>query len=104
MVFKLVKGMRFGADPRDQERMLFDKADLMAIVTSPVYFEGKRPVGGGCEAASRFLLIGLLSGIWPDEIAQLRICDLRQDEETGRWYFDVGRTGGRSTKILFNSR
>ena len=33
-----------------------------------------------------------------DEIAQLRIGDLRQDEDTKRWYFDIDRTGGRSTK------
>jgi integrase len=32
------------------------------------------------------------------EIAQLRVCDVRQDGEQGRWFFDVGRTGGRTTK------
>lgn len=39
-----------------------------------------------------------------DEIAQLRVCDLRQDEDTKRWYFDIDRTGGRSTKTASSIR
>jgi integrase len=39
-----------------------------------------------------------------DEIAQLRICDLKQDEETSRWYFSVDRSGGRSTKTASSIR
>jgi integrase len=39
-----------------------------------------------------------------DEIAQLRICDLRQDEDTRRWYFDIDRTGGRSTRTASSIR
>jgi integrase len=39
-----------------------------------------------------------------DEIAQLRLCDLVRDEDTGRWFFDVGRSGGRSTKTASSIR
>ncbi|RXG84227.1 hypothetical protein EAS61_39660 [Bradyrhizobium zhanjiangense] len=39
-----------------------------------------------------------------DEIAQLRICDLRQDEDTKHWFFDIDRTGGRSTKNVSSIR
>jgi integrase len=39
-----------------------------------------------------------------DEIAQLRLCDLRKDQDTGRWFFDVGRSGGRSTKTTSSIR
>jgi integrase len=92
------KAIRFSIDRNESARKHFDKADLKAVFSSPVFSLGERPVGGGEEAAFWFPLIGLLSGMRLDEIAQLRISDLRQDEDTKRWYFDIDRTGGRSTK------
>ncbi|RTL76108.1 MAG: site-specific integrase [Bradyrhizobiaceae bacterium] len=92
------KAIRFSIDNHETQRKHFEKSDLKTIFASPVYAENERPAGGGGEAAFWFPLIGLLSGMRLDEIAQLRICDLRQDEDTRRWYFDIGRTGGRSTK------
>jgi integrase len=91
------RGMRLQSD-ESNSRSIFDRADLTALFNSPVFSQGSRPEGGGLEAAFWFPLIGLMSGMRLDEIAQLRICDLRQDEGTSRWLFDVGRTGGRSTK------
>jgi integrase len=98
------KGIRFAVREGDPSRVLFEKADLQAIFLSPVYSDGARPAGGGGEAAFWFPLIGLLSGMRLDEIAQLRICDLKQDEETHRWYFSVDRSGGRSTKTASSIR
>ena len=92
------KAIRFSVDNHQTRRKHFEKLDLKAIFASPVYAADERPAGGGGEAAFWFPLIGLLSGMRLDEIAQLRICDLRQDEDTKRWYFDIDRTGGRSTK------
>ncbi|KYK46334.1 hypothetical protein A1D31_32745 [Bradyrhizobium liaoningense] len=92
------KAIRFSVDNHQTRRKHFEKPDLKAVFASPVYANNERPAGGGGEAAFWFPLIGLLSGMRLDEIAQLRICDLRRDEETKRWYFDVDRTGGRSTK------
>ncbi len=98
------KAIRFKVDNHETRRKHFEKADLKAIFTSPVYSENERPAGGGGEAAFWFPLIGLLSGMRLDEIAQLRICDLRQDEDTKRWFFDIDRTGGRSTKTVSSIR
>ena len=98
------KGIRFAIQEQDAARVLFDKADLRTIFGSPVYTEGLRPVGGCGEAAFWFPLIGLFSGMRLDEIAQLRICDLRRDDETGRWFFDVSRNGGRSPKTVSSIR
>ncbi len=92
------KAIRFSVDTHQTRRKHFEKFDLKAIFASPVYANNERPTGGGGEAAFWFPLVGLLSGMRLDEIAQLRICDLRQDEDTKRWYFDIDRTGGRSTK------
>ncbi|WP_137045871.1 site-specific integrase [Pseudolabrys sp. FHR47] len=98
------KGIRFLIQEREAERTFFSRDDLRAIFGSPVFADRVRPVGGGCEAAFWFPLIGFLSGMRLDEIAQLRIRDLAQDEETGRWYFDVGKSGGRSTKTVSSIR
>ncbi|MHC2282907.1 integrase [Bradyrhizobium diazoefficiens] len=91
------KAIRFSVDTHQTRRKHFEKFDLKAIFASPVFANNERPTGGGGEAAFWFPLVGLLSGMRLDEIAQLRICDLRQDEDTKRWYFDIDRTGGRST-------
>lgn len=98
------KAIRYSIDAHQARRKHFEKVDLNAIFTSPVYTENERPAGGGGEAAFWFPLIGLLSGMRLDEIAQLRICDLRQDEDTKRWFFDIDRTGGRSTKTASSIR
>jgi integrase len=98
------KGIRFAIHQSELEREPFDKADLRAIFASEVFAGGMRPLGGGGEAAYWFPLIGLLSGMRLEEIAQLRICDLREDEETSRWFFDVARTGERSTKTVSSVR
>lgn len=66
------KAIRFSIDSHQTRRRHFEKSDLKAIFTSPVYAENERPAGGGGEAAFWFPLIGLLSGMRLDEIAQLR--------------------------------
>jgi hypothetical protein len=96
--------MRLALIEGDEARQPFDKADLRAIFTSPVYTTADRPEAGGGEASFWFPLIALLSGMRLDEIAQLRACDIRQDDESGRWFFDIARTGGRRTKNAHSIR
>lgn len=98
------KGIQYAIAPREAARKHFDKADLEIIFGSAVFVRSARPQGGGGEAAFWFPLIGLYSGMRLDEIAQLRICDLRQDGESHRWFFDVDRSGGRSTKTSSSVR
>jgi hypothetical protein len=74
------KAIRYSVDAHQTRRKHFEKSDLNAIFASAVFASRDRPSGGGGEAAFWFPLIGLLSGMRLDEIAQLRICDLRQDE------------------------
>lgn len=96
--------IRFSTRDLETGRAPFSKGDLKAIFESQVYMGDSRPIGGGKEAAFWFPLIALLSGMRLEEIAQLRICDLQQDEETGRWFFDVSRSGGRTTKTISSIR
>jgi integrase len=100
------KGVKFKVDDGDTEqREIFSKADLRAIFGSPVYAKNWRTEGGQGEAPFWLPLVGLLTGMRLSEMTQLRICDLRQDEnDDGVWFFDVHRTGGRSTKTSSSIR
>lgn len=92
------KRLRLPLDDREPGREMFTPVELRAFFSSPVFSQGLRPAGGGGEAAFWFPLIGLLSGMRLEEIAGLRIRDLWQDEETGRWFFEASMKGGRSVK------
>jgi integrase len=88
----------------DGRRAPFAEGDLKAIFGTGVYAAGERPEGGGGDAAYWFPIIALLSGARLNEIAQLRIKDLRQDPETGVWLFDIGTEGGRAIKTASSRR
>ncbi|WP_246672856.1 MULTISPECIES: site-specific integrase [unclassified Mesorhizobium] len=100
------KGLALTVDRRgeDGRRAPFAEGDLKAIFGTGVYSAGKRPEGGGGDAAYWFPIIALLSGARLNEIAQLRIKDLRQDIETGIWLFDIGTDGGRAIKTASSRR
>ena len=92
-------------DDREAEaRGIFDAADLKAIFGTAVYAQGTRPRGGGGEAAFWLPLIALLTGARQNELAELRVEDLRQDIESGLWFFDIGTEGGRSIKTASSRR
>jgi integrase len=99
------QGMKLITDERKAERReFFDAADLRVIFSTKVYSEGARPRGGGGEAAFWLPLIALLSGARQSELAQLRIEDLKQDPETGVWFFAIGTEGGRAVKTASSIR
>lgn len=89
-------------DPNRREP--FAEGDLTALFSTEVFAAGKRPLGGGGEAAYWLPLIALLSGARLNEIAQLRIKDLRQDPEAGLWFIDIGTEGDRSIKTASSRR
>ena len=97
--------IKLSIDDRDAEgREAFEPSDLKAIFSTNVYAQGSRPKGGGGEASFWLPLIALLSGARQNELAQLRIEDLRQDVETGLWFFDISTEGGRSIKTASSRR
>jgi hypothetical protein len=65
----------------DDDRLPFDADDLRAIFTAPVHASGDRPRGGAGEAAYWFPVLGLMMGGRLQEIADLRVGDVRQSEE-----------------------
>ena len=103
---KPFQGLKLPIDEREAERReFFDTADLRAIFGTKVYGgDGARPKGGGGEAAFWLPLIALLSGARQGELVQLRLEDLRQDAETGIWFFDIGTEGGRAIKTASSRR
>jgi integrase len=99
------KGLKLAVDERAAEsREPFTKADLTAIFSTGIYTRQERPKGGGGEAAYWLPLIALFTGARQGELAQLRIGDLRQDHETGIWFFDISTEGGRTIKTASSRR
>jgi hypothetical protein len=99
------KAVKFDVDGGEtEEREIFSKADLKTIFGSPIFTDGWRTDGGKGEAAFWLPLIGLLSGMRLNEIAGLRLHDLREDEDDGVWFFDINRKSGRSTKTVTSIR
>jgi integrase len=99
------KDVELRVDKREDEgREPFQQSDLTAIFRTRVFEQGHRPRAGGGEAAYWFPLIALFSGMRLEEIAGLRLRDLSQDEETGRWVFDVNPRSGRSVKTASSIR
>lgn len=99
------KDVKLRVDKReDQGREPFLQSDLKAIFAVEVFREGDRPKGGAGEAAFWMPIIALLSGMRLEESAGLRLKDVCQDEETGRWFFDVTQEGGRSVKTASSIR
>jgi integrase len=99
------QGIKLAVDVREAEgRGIFEAADLKAIFSTPVYANGSRPQGGGGEAAFWLPLIALFTGARQSELAQLRVEDLRQDAESGLWFFDISAEGGRSIKTASSRR
>jgi hypothetical protein len=93
------RDMKLRVDRRtDEGREPFQPSDLAAIFGTAVFTKGERPRAAGGEAAFWFPLIALLSGMRLEEMAGLRIEDLKLDEETGTWLFDVTPRSGRSVK------
>lgn len=93
------KNDRFG-----EGRELFEPSELERLFALPFFRDGKRPAGGGGEAAFWFPLIGLMSGMRLDEIAGLNIGDLRIDEASGTWIFDVKPNDLRGLKTSSSRR
>ncbi len=88
----------------DEARDRFEPSDLKALFAAGIFTKGERPRAGGGEAAFWFPVIALLSGMRLDEIAGLRVRDLRQDEQSGAWVFDVHERGGREVKTTSSIR
>lgn len=99
------KGLKLAVDEREAEsRGPFSEGDLKAIFSTGIYTRQERPKGGGGEAACWLPLIALFTGARQGEIAQLRVGDLRQDHETGIWFFDISTEGGRTIKTASSRR
>jgi integrase len=85
-------------------RLPFEKGDLEQIFAlSPVFRFGERPSKGGSgEAAFWIPLIALYSGARLEELAQLRVTDIR--EENGFPYIDLNEEDGKSLKTASSAR
>jgi integrase len=72
---------------RAESRVEYSPDDLRAIFSSPIYVDGKRPLGGAGEAAYWLPLLALFHGSRQTELGQLLIGDVRC--ESGVWHYVV---------------
>lgn len=71
-----------------KRRVAFAAEDLIRIFTSEIYTTGSRPRGGGREAAYWLPLLALFTGARIEELAQLRVADIRRAAGLG-YYLDI---------------
>ncbi|AMJ59585.1 hypothetical protein AXW83_04045 [Bosea sp. PAMC 26642] len=96
-------GMKFSLKEGEAgKRKPYDDADLSRLLASPVFGEGKRYDAGGGEAQKWLPLISAYSGARLEEIGQLRVMDIKCEDEVH--YFDLreiddtpGQTTSRKT-------
>lgn len=78
--------------PKRKARVAFSAEDLNRLFRSPVYTEDFRPRGGGREAAYWLPLLALFTGARVEELAQLRVSDVRHARGLGH-YLDINDDG-----------
>ena len=77
--------------------------ELNALLRSPVFLEGQRPIGGRGEAAFWFPIVALFTGARRTEIAQLKLGDIRQ--ASGIHFIDFNDEGNdQNLKNLSSAR
>lgn len=79
--------IRIPKTSKKKTRIPFTSEDLKLIFNSPIYTEGLRMVGGKGEASVWLPLISLYQGLREEEIGQLRVDDIRCEQDI--WYFNI---------------
>lgn len=87
--FAEIKIKRAKRGKSDQKRKPFSDAEIRTIFTSPIYTHGKRPHGGGGEAAAWLPAIAYLTGMRLEEMALLRADQFHVDAK-GNPYIQTG--------------
>lgn len=84
----------------DDERVRdpFSPEELATIFGSSIYTRGERPRGGQGEAAFWLPVLDVMTGARLSELAQLRLGDIRKDDDSGIVFFDINDEGGKKLK------
>jgi len=98
-------------DKDRRKRKEFELPALHALFSSPVYAANERPTMGRGEAAYWLPLLALYTGARLEEIAQLRVSDVRKeayldgdDRQQTTWVICVMQEDGLSTKTANSER
>lgn len=81
--------------PVHEERRAYDAAELVTLFGSPVYTQGYRPEGQAAESAYWAPLLGLFTGMRLEEVAQLKLNDVRCID--GTWALRVANLDEHQT-------
>jgi integrase len=93
-----VSGMRLPEERSN--RQPWEPEELSALFASPIYLKGERPLGGKGEAAFWLPLLGIFSGARLNELAPMRVEDVKTDAASGVRFMTVieDEQEGRSVK------
>ena len=88
-----------------RRRPSYSLRDLSILFNSPVYADGKRPIGGAAEASYWLPFLAAFTGARLEELGQLRVEDIQRDDEYGIAFIDLmefddepGQTTRRKTE------
>lgn len=79
-------------------RVGFNVDDLQLIFSSPIYTQGYLPLGGGKIACFWLPLLALFTGARLEELAQLRVSDIKVAKGHGR-YLSISDLGNPSAQL-----
>jgi integrase len=93
-----VSGMRLTETPSN--RQPWETQELSALFASPIYAVGERSVGGKGEASFWLPLLAIFSGARLNELAPMRVEDVKTDDASGVRFMTVieDEEEGRSVK------
>jgi integrase len=93
-----VSGMRLPEERSN--RQPWEPEELSSLFASPIYLKGERPLGGKGEAAFWLPLLGIFSGARLNELAPMRVEDVKTDAASGVRFMTVieDEQEGRSVK------
>lgn len=103
--YNVSRGLRIpGRKVEMQRRRAFSKHELQQIFGSPVYSEGRRYRAGGGEAVVWVPMLAFVTGARVEEICQLRLVDIRRDEEFGPLMRITDEASGQRVKTIGSRR
>jgi integrase len=86
-----------GPENYEPARLPFTIDELVKIFQSPVFTEGKRPVGGGGEASKWLPLLAAFTGARLEELGKLNVSEVREEASVPFLYI-LGRVKGKQSR------
>lgn len=98
------EGLKPENNDDELDRDPYTPEELAKTFSSSIYAERERPLAGRGEAAYWIPILAVMTSARLSELAQLRFCDLRRDEDLGITYFDFNDEREKTLKAGSSKR